>query len=220
MKSYIDIVLEGEKFSPNKLKEETNLNLKVLAEFGEIGKYGLHKGKPMPYGLAIISIKSQSPAEINQELNLITDELLKRQMVLINCGVEEITLDIENSPSDDLKINREIIKKISELNANIEFSPTDFEVMLSQKREIQRFDLKQVYNTILHDKLFMSFEKKHKERISYILEYKIQNNNIDEIRIAYSDFMSVMTIYIIKYSHEKDINKIPDFQEVLKHYID
>ncbi len=54
------IKLIGNKFSPNMLSKHIKFNIKILAEYGKKSLKGPNKGKPTPYGLAIIENVTQS----------------------------------------------------------------------------------------------------------------------------------------------------------------
>jgi len=122
--TYIDIVFEGDRFSPKALKELTNFNIETLAEYGAIGKRGRYKGQSMPYGLALLKVKQTFSEDINVALKKVIDDLLLKKAALLHSGVDEITLDFENFSQNEIEItiDKEIIKKISDLNASIDIT--------------------------------------------------------------------------------------------------
>jgi hypothetical protein len=111
--TYIDIVFEGNKFSPKKLRQLTNLDIEILAEYGEIGRNGRYKGKIMPYGLGMLKVSQTLSEDINLTLKKVIDDLLLKRAAITSSGVDEITLDLENfSESEvEISIDRNIIKK-------------------------------------------------------------------------------------------------------------
>jgi len=139
--TYIDIVLEGDKFSPRMLKELTNFDIETLAEYGEVGLKGRYKGKKMPYGLALLKVAPAYSEDINLALQKVIDGLLLEKPALEESGVDEITLDLENFSQSEIEItiNKEIIKKISALSASIDISSSNFHSEPA-KRAIRKTD--------------------------------------------------------------------------------
>jgi len=124
----IDIRLEGSKFSPKKLKAITNLPVEILAEKGEIAKKGRYKGKPSPYGIALIPVNESSKENLSTVMSRYTQMLLKDgKKALKESGVEEIVVDIETSPHSiaGFSFEEKLIHEISELNARIVFQTVE-----------------------------------------------------------------------------------------------
>jgi hypothetical protein len=228
--TYIDIVLEGEKFSPKRLKELTNLDIETLAEYGEIGIKGRYKGKSIPYGLALLKVQHTSSEDINVALKKVIDELLYKKAYLSSSGVDEITLDLENFSQHDMEItiDREIIKKISDLNAGIDISSSsNFENYIVPKaypdgvktkplRYAEKYLVSEIYSSILSNKqLTQIIPHQQSERLRQLFKEKINNDRAAFVGISYSVLMSAMIIYIIKYIQEDNYENIPSFEKVL-----
>ncbi|MDI1355609.1 MAG: hypothetical protein PSX36_11860 [bacterium] len=233
--TYIDIVFEGSKFSPTKLKELTNLDIESLAEYGEMGKKGRYKGKPMPYGLGLLKISQISSENVNRSLKRIIDRLLLKKSALSKSGVDEITLDLENFSQEDIEmtIDREIIKKVSSLNASIDISSTTnfekyylyhsvknkLEHRLKPKsfQAMEKHWMNEIYTTIKADnQLTKTFTDDQAERLNYLFSKKINDEKALLVGVSYSVLMSAMILYIVKYIQEEDSEKIPTFEKVLK----
>lgn len=69
----VDIVFEGNRFSPKALKKTTGLRINLLIEFDEIAKRGRYKGQKPPYGLATLKIESSAPNDLNIILDSATN---------------------------------------------------------------------------------------------------------------------------------------------------
>jgi hypothetical protein len=122
--THIDIRLEGSEFSPKKLMKLTNLPLEVLAEKGEIAHIGRYKGKPFPYGMALLEVKEKSGENFNAALGRYMQILLKDgKKALMESGVNEVVVDIETSPStaSGFSFEESLIHAFSQLNARIVF---------------------------------------------------------------------------------------------------
>ena len=122
--TFIDIVFAGPRFRPQVLKEKGNLALEVVAEAGEMATKGRYKGRPSPYGLALLKVSAGTADDINPLLNETLNRLMELQPLLVESGVEEITLDLEHyvKTEGQIKMDKDLVRKISALNANIDFS--------------------------------------------------------------------------------------------------
>ena len=224
---YIDIVFEGKEFYPSKLKELTGFDIEELAEYGQIAKRGRYKGKPSPYGLAILKIQDTVFDDINIVLDEIIQELLNKRPQLSQSGVDEITLDFDNfSESEiEIKINKEILKKISELNANIDILSTHVRTLLlpTQRRYIY-YSNEESLNAEIEDlKYFIIqeatsnnlFSQEQAHRVEKLFQYKFEFSKIQQYKVSREYLRSEILIYIIRYVNEQDLKKIPDFYKVL-----
>src|ERR1051325_3997492 len=118
-KTYFDIVFEGKNFLPGKLKELSGFELEILAGYGKIAGKGRYKGQKSPYGLALLKVSGVASEDLNKVLKKTIAQLLQHKELIQRSGVEEITLDLENFSKSEvgITIDKELIKKISELNA-------------------------------------------------------------------------------------------------------
>jgi hypothetical protein len=122
--NFIDIKFEGSKFSPKTLMNLTKLPLEVLAEYGEIASRGRYKGKKSPYGLALLKVEPKNNFEnLEDALRKVVKKLISHKKHLAECNVEEISVDVENNSS--YKLEKDIIKDLSKLNANIDINPIE-----------------------------------------------------------------------------------------------
>ena len=225
--TYIDIVFEGDKFSPRKLGTLTAFKIEVLAEYGEISDKGRYKGKLWPYGLGILKIQLTETEDINKTLKKVVTELLEMKSIIHKCGVDEITLDLENfsQAETEITIDKEIIKLISKLNATIDISmASNFtgSFSLSTKvnsnkkgllRNTERYFIHQVYDSIITDK---NWDHKQSDRLKILFEKKINEDKLIESGISNKVLMSAIIFYILKYQQEENLDIIPSFDEVLK----
>lgn len=120
----INIRLEGSKFYPSKLREKTNLPLKILAEYGELSNKGRYKGKASPYGLAILQTSpNNKKKDLFELIEGYCNTLLKYKNKLEASGVEEIIFDVETD--NRLPVNPipepNISKNLYLLKAKVEF---------------------------------------------------------------------------------------------------
>src|SRR5262245_57905011 len=79
------IVLFGEKFSPSKAEQKIGILFTEKHEVGEIGSEGRFKGKPYPFGYAVIgtSAKVENPHQIE----MLLETILPHMDMLRNMGV-------------------------------------------------------------------------------------------------------------------------------------
>lgn len=230
-KTYIDVVFEGEKFSPLRLKKLTQLDIEKLVEYGEIGKKGRYKDKPSPYGLGVLKINITENANVEDSLNKIIDNLLSKKSILRECGVDEITLDLESFSQNEVeyKISREIIKKISELNANIEISSVPnlrdvtCENYFAKHNKIFSYYIDEIYNSMINDNLFQNeFSNDKRNRLDFIFNYRINKVVFLEIEISQAELISKILIFVLKYSEDSNFPEaeIPSFEKILKEHTD
>lgn len=107
----VNICIKGDsKFSPKKFSELTGLKLDIVAEPGEIAKYGRYKGQPLPYGTAWI-------------MNIDTKDILKNHGAFKECFVDQVTVDIYDgdiSCQSGLYIDKSLVNICSTIGASIE----------------------------------------------------------------------------------------------------
>lgn len=120
-KSFVDIQLKGEGFSPTLLQQKTNLPLEIIVESGDIAKIGRYKGEKSPFGIGIISFEFSAEKILEWSNKL---KSLKSELDLFN--VSEIIFDLE---ADDevfsfLNISSELVKNLAALNADFNIRKT------------------------------------------------------------------------------------------------
>src|SRR6185436_4912247 len=211
----IDIRFEGDKFYPTKLRDLTGFPIEVLSEYGEIADKGRYKGKPSPYGLALLKIEREKENDdLNEVFNRYLEKLLSKKEQLNEIGVEEIIIDVETPilKESEFSFNNELLQKIFQLNAIIDWhtiSSEDYTLSISEFRaylekindEIQ----KSHFNT---NKL----EEKLKQQQVFFNYYT--NKNPTKYGIALGFFI----LLIQKYWDTED-EKIPSFKEAIKKII-
>ncbi len=197
----IDIRFEGDNFRPSELMDKTKWPLNILVEAGQISPRGKFKGKPSPYGIAFFTINMNS--DINDPIELIdiySDKLLYNQDNLRESGVEDIIFDIETSNSKEYNysLDEKIIKKLSQLNARVDFHGNEMEIDIDQW-------LKYVY--LNHHKYLSEEENSKFITIRNKIIHSSKNIHVFNISHIY-DFM---IIYMIKYMGHKE-QDIPSFE--------
>lgn len=117
--TYIDIQFKGNEFSPKKLKKLTGLPLEILVETGEKSKKGRYKGKPSPFGIAVLKIEPTQESILKW-----CNQLLLLKSNLKDSFVKEIIFDIEstNDNFSNFSITQELSNKLTKLNAIINFT--------------------------------------------------------------------------------------------------
>lgn len=66
-KVQVSVLFQGSKFSPSIAEIQTGIELVEKFEIGDIGKYGEFRGKPIPFGSAIL----ETPEHVQNEDKLI-----------------------------------------------------------------------------------------------------------------------------------------------------
>lgn len=147
------IRFEGSKFYPSKLKDRLHFPIKTLAEYGKNSETGRYKGKPSPYGLAVLEIlHKKNEKNVYNIIKRHIEELLQNQIHLKESGVEEIVFDIETSrdSSSEISISPELLGSLSLLNAKVEFhtitDEDDFETKI--------YKLLEKYSSPTNEKLY------------------------------------------------------------------
>lgn len=185
--TYIDIQFKGDGFSPKKLKNSTGLPLEILVETGEKSKKGRYKGKPSPYGIALLKIEPTQDSIINW-----CNQLLLLKSNLKKSSVKEIIFDIEstNENFSNFSITKELSSKLNKLNAIINFTKTPnvevdeflkkvllhLEQTTIEKKELVLYNLKTIEK--LWAKEIMSTKYSYAIMI-YIIESLNSNKNIE-----------------------------------------
>ena len=117
----LDIRFEGDRFYPTKLKEQIDLPIEILAEYGKAASKGRYKGVPSPYGLALLELKVFNN-DINGLLEHYILKLEENKMVLAGCGVEAVIFDLGDSKETPLEIAipNQLMQKLVSINGSIE----------------------------------------------------------------------------------------------------
>lgn len=215
-KTYIDFVFEGPRFSPRKLKELTGLPMEALAEFGEVSIRGRYKGEKSPYGLGLLKVDSNGGlADISKAVSQITKELINRRQELKESGVEEITLDVENLSQSDIEItiDKNLIQTMSQLNASIDISNTIEE---PDQGEEERRLLKNIFVSFEKNAYYASLSSDKRKKVQWLFHNKFDETEILKRRVSQATLMTALVYYLLKYTEEQDLGKVPTFDSVLK----
>lgn len=217
MSTYIDIVFEGDKFSPNMLGEGIGMPIESIAEYGEIGKKGRYKDKALPYGLGLLKITGHSSEEFNEKLNQVFDLLSLRTRLLRKTGLREIKIDKESSSLDGFyfDISEGIYDKILKINNELNIAESRFYCDFINDRESQQIILTNLYESMIADEQF-HISNHDKDRIDYLFTQKLSHSRIFEYHFSYNEAAAKIFLYILKYSKSKKIENIPDFDEIIK----
>ena len=127
MYTSLDIRFEGHEFYPSRLRDITKLPIKTLAEFGQVSSRGKYKGKPSPYGIAVLEMpETDKQINVPDLIQLYSTRLLENRDHLKDCGVEEIIFDIESAAGTpaELSLSPAILGNLSALNARIAATQT------------------------------------------------------------------------------------------------
>ncbi len=116
IKSYINIQLKGDDFSPTMLREKTNLPIEVIIDSGDIAKIGRYKGKKSPYGIGVISFLFDEAKVIGYSNKL---KKIKRT----EHHLDEIVFDFIFAENESFDISPIVLKSITDISAN--FTITD-----------------------------------------------------------------------------------------------
>lgn len=220
--TFIDIRLEGDKFSPKKLRELTNLPLEAIAEYGEVAQTGRYKGKPSPYGMALIKVDGTDEENFNkiisQYLSLLAQD---NKRAIKESGVDDIIIDVETLPNKEtnFSFNPEIIQEISKLKGRIDFQTIEED---AEEYSLEDWDFilnKEEFKDLIPKRKARKIEnlikrKKITGHLTYIPETRqnaiVTNNSLYGI------------IYIITYfdKEEKDTPSFEKFKrKILTHKI-
>lgn len=120
--THIDINISGDGFSPKKLQKYTDWSLEIIAETGEKATKGRYKGKPYPYGMALLPIQPEEENVIEKWVDI----LLNKKDYLNKCKIQKIEFCVLTTPEykDTFAISHLLAGKLHKLKANfeIEFS--------------------------------------------------------------------------------------------------
>ncbi len=203
----IDIRFEGTYFFPSVLKKETDWPLNILVESGEISPRGKFKGKPSPYGIALLKIDEDfTKKDPIETIVLYSNKLIKIKKILEKSGVEEIVFDIETSNSKEYNYSLEsdFIKKLNFLNARVDFHGNDIEIALDTL-------INNVYNNsnkYLNREEFIKLE---------IIRNKIIHTSPNIHVLGASHIYEFLLIYTIKHMGNKETD-IPSFENSFLEY--
>jgi hypothetical protein len=115
VKAFPFIALFGDSFSPTKIERETGLKFNKKNEVGDIGQRGRFKGKPYPFGHAIL----EAPEEIEngEKLAWLLDKILPYKEVLNRLGVThgKVHITYAYDSQCNLEYEPQIMEKITKL---------------------------------------------------------------------------------------------------------
>ena len=118
--SSVTCILIGKHFKPRELKGD--LLLEDIQERGETGTFGRYKGKPIPYGSAVLRFKDS-----NNSLEIALEKLHSNYQRLKDSNVEQmlLTLNVAYKDQCNFDIEKESIKKLAQMD--IDFSISCYE---------------------------------------------------------------------------------------------
>lgn len=120
VKPFPYIALFGDSFSPAKVEQETGLKFNQKHEVGQIGQRGRFKGKPFPFGHAILEAPEKIEAEA--KLEWLLDTALPHTATFRHLGVTYGKIHV--TYAYDSQCNLEYEPKIMEKIARAGFSFT------------------------------------------------------------------------------------------------
>jgi len=120
VKLFPRITLSGDNFSPKRVDNDSCSFFSNKKEKGDIATTGRYKGKPLPYGSAVIASPENITGE-NEKILWVIEKYLNHKEKILNCGAEDIVFHIDVNYIDqcNLAFDPEIIKKISDLNISL-----------------------------------------------------------------------------------------------------
>ncbi len=210
--TFVDIVFEGDKFSPKFLKQITGLRILPLIEWDEVATRGRYKGQKSPYGLGTLRIEGLTTDDLLIGLKSAIKYLLLESGDLKKSGVQEISLDFDNITEDKIRLDESILKNLSLLNNALNNTQSNNE---PDKDYMSNSFILQFYSSLfLKDSRIKGFERnkevKLKQLFSRVLESDMTNIDVEKI-----DLGPTLMLYLFKYMDE-DYDKVPAFAEVLK----
>ena len=120
-----DIIFRGEKFSPKQAESQTGIQFSEKNEVGDIGVKGAFKGKPIPYGYALL----QPPAEIDdaEKIYWLAEKMEDKIDIVRDCGADDIYFYIGYFYEDqcNCELTTKELKAISSLEIPFAFSCYD-----------------------------------------------------------------------------------------------
>lgn len=219
---FIDIILEGDQFSPRKLVERTGLTIKSLAEYNEISNRGRYKGKKSPYGLAVLKVESSTIEKLNNVLNDVLNYLIIIKLELNQSGVEEVSLDLETYEGNTLNIETRNLKKIDYLNSELKNFDTEFnlyEIIKLNYEPLVYFIDNRIFKEILYslnaNNLQSNINSNDKQLKMRFILYNILQYKFLNFQLTQTELIKAVNLYISKYIEFK-IEDIPPFKNVLK----
>ena len=122
VKIILSLILQGDDFSPNKIKSTCGESMRDFNEPHEIGTIGRYRGIPIPYGSAIIQL-SENPQEWDA-LDEMLSFLKERISIYKAAGTEEMTLSLSifHDGQCNFGFTRDELKLIHDLNVDIMIS--------------------------------------------------------------------------------------------------
>ena len=114
----IHVAIQGPNFVPSIFEAKTGLLLDAKNEVGSIGTIGKYRGKPTPYGSAILRL-SQPVREYGPQLKNIIEEMERNLATLRCCGGVDVVLwlviNCTNEEQMNLEFHPEEMGKLSSL---------------------------------------------------------------------------------------------------------
>ena len=204
----IDIRLEGEKFSPAKFMEVSQIPLEVIAEAGAPALRGRYKGKASPYGMALwrVEQEEEDKSDISRILFQNLNRLWQLKGEFDNVGIEEIIVDID-APRE-ISLNHDTLSLISKLNAKVDFNATSEYEYDQTIREIVEFIAVRLENDEQAKEALFS------ERANQMIK-TLLGNETSNIKKRKNRAIRYLLFYLSKSEDNKPIGLL-DVKEVLK----
>jgi hypothetical protein len=121
----VNISLYGKDFSPSFMERTTNLNLVEKNEPGEIGTSGKYKGRPRPYGSAVLRLNSPTK-EYGPQVDSLLSRVESVAAEICESGVEEKTMWIvvtaEHGEQRNLEFSPKLMGRLSALGISLAIS--------------------------------------------------------------------------------------------------
>jgi hypothetical protein len=215
---FVDIVFEGSKFSPRKLKATTGLRITSLAESGEISTRGRYKGKLSPYGLATLKIESATEDDLEIIVNSAIQYLTVVRDSLASSGVEEVSVDNEWSDGSFYKLSNRIYKSIEKLNkllstnnqsATSEFGLPEF---YSNKFEVELLNLYSAFCLKENNRKFFHYD--YDVKLTHLFS-NVLESDISYFQINREKLIETVILYLFYYK-DTEPDQVPSFKEILK----
>ena len=114
VKDHPYIAVQGDFFSPTKAEQETGLKFSNKAEVGDIGNHGRFKGRPYPFGHAVL----EAPEVMTLgKLDWLLDSVTPHKATLKQLGVTDGKVHVTYAYDSqcNLEYPPEIVEKLAKL---------------------------------------------------------------------------------------------------------
>ena len=89
-------VISGDAFSPRLAEDRTGIKLSNKEEVGDLGRVGIYRNKPLPYGSAYLYPPKEALSPMNSYAGFdwLIDKLEEVIEIYRDCGADDIYLDL------------------------------------------------------------------------------------------------------------------------------